>query len=66
MSEEEIYQTCTRCKEEWPPDEEFYRVGKKKCRACEYEVRQNPPSRQPEARRAIVARRKAAKVSREG
>jgi uncharacterized Zn finger protein (UPF0148 family) len=45
-----IERTCTRCKEDWPPDEEFYRPGRTQCRACDYEVKLQAPSRSPEAR----------------
>ena len=41
---------CMRCKEFWPPDEEFYRPGHNKCIACEYELRNQTPSRAAEAR----------------
>jgi len=54
---------CMRCKDFWPPDEEFYRPGHNKCIACEYEIRQSPPSRQPAARRATVAKRKNSRTS---
>ena len=37
---------CIRCKEMWPPDDEFYRPGKNQCRACEYEVKNTAPSRE--------------------
>ena len=47
---------CTRCKEDWPPDMEFYRSGKKQCRACEYEVKNSAPSRTAEARLAEAER----------
>jgi hypothetical protein len=43
---------CLRCKEMWPPDGEFYRPGKNKCRACEYEIKSMLPSRTKEARKS--------------
>jgi len=46
----ETEKLCSRCKEMWPPDEEFYRPGKSKCRACEYEVKNSTPSRTAEYR----------------
>jgi hypothetical protein len=60
MMYDEVYKTCSRCKEDWPPDGEFYRRGKSKCRACEYEIKSSTPSRTPEARLA-ESRRRAAK-----
>jgi len=61
MTYDEVYKTCVRCKEDWPPDGEFYRRGKSKCRACEYEVKNFAPSRTPEARLAESRRRSAKK-----
>jgi len=60
---EEPSRICARCKEDWPDDEEFYRPGHKKCIACEYEIRQSPPSRQPAARKVSVAKRTSSKTS---
>lgn len=51
---------CTRCKEMWPPDGEFYRRGKSKCRACEYELKNLAPSRTREAR-LIESKRRSQK-----
>ena len=48
----EIEKRCLRCKEMWPPDEEFYRPGMNKCRACEYEIKNMSPSRSKEARKS--------------
>lgn len=61
MTYDEVYKTCVRCKEDWPPDGEFYRRGKSKCRACEYEVKNLAPSRTAEARLAESRRRSAKK-----
>ena len=65
-----IERTCTRCKEDWPPDGEFYRAGRTQCRACDYEVKQLAPSRTAEARKKEAelrkSRRKVAAVSRRG
>lgn len=58
MAYDEVYKTCVRCKEDWPPDGEFYRRGKGKCRACEYEIRNSAPSRTAEARLAESERSK--------
>ena len=46
------WKVCERCKEEWPPDEEFYfKPTDKICRACKYEIKSLAPSRSKEARR---------------
>jgi hypothetical protein len=38
--------TCLRCKEDWPPDREFYwRSVDLVCRACKYEQRQAAEAR---------------------
>ena len=55
---EEPSRICTRCKEDWPDDEEFYRPGHKQCRACEYEVKLVAPSRSPESRKKEAERSK--------
>jgi hypothetical protein len=55
---EEVYRTCTRCKEAWPDDAEFYRPDRSQCRACEYETRAQAPSRTTEARREWNERRR--------
>ena len=48
MYQDEIYKTCTRCKEDWPPDEEFYfKPTDKTCRACKYEVKKAQHDREP-------------------
>lgn len=48
MYQDEIYKTCTRCKEDWPPDEEFYfKPTDKYCRACKYEVKKAQYDREP-------------------
>lgn len=41
--------TCTRCKEQWPNDLEFFRSEKAIiCRACNYEVRLEQKKRRKE------------------
>jgi len=53
---EEPSRICVRCKDDWPDDGEFYRPGRKQCRACEYEVKLLTFSRTPEGR-ALEAER---------
>lgn len=55
--------TCTRCREDWPDDGEFYHKGQKWCRACWLEWLHADPERmrkRAEARRAKYRREKAA------
>jgi uncharacterized Zn finger protein (UPF0148 family) len=60
----ETEKLCSRCKEMWPPDEEFYRPGKLQCRACEYEVREMTPSRSKDARLKEAERSKQRRSAR--
>jgi hypothetical protein len=61
---EEPSSICTRCKEDWPDDEEFYRPGHKQCRACEYEIREMTPSRSKAARLKEAKRSKQRRAAR--
>jgi hypothetical protein len=58
----ELEKMCLRCKEMWPPDGEFYRPGKNKCRACEYEIKNAAPPRTKEARKSESKRKNNALV----
>ena len=60
----EAEKMCSRCKEMWPPDGEFYRPGKSQCRACEYEVREMTPSRSKAARLKEAERSKQRRAAR--
>jgi hypothetical protein len=56
---------CRRCKEDWPPDTEFYwRKTDTICRACQYEQRLERTAREqanPELRARKLAQNKAYK-----
>jgi hypothetical protein len=56
---------CRRCKEDWPPDNEFYwRTTDTMCRACQYEQRLERTAREqanPELRAKKLAQNKAYK-----
>jgi hypothetical protein len=50
------WKVCERCKEEWPPDEEFYwKPTDKNCRACKYEVKKEQHDRDPKRRKQPVS-----------
>jgi len=59
---------CRRCKEDWPPDQEFYwRQSDTICRACQYEQRlertereqSNPELRAKKLAQAAASRERA-------
>ncbi len=54
---------CRRCKEDWPPDNEFYwRPTDTMCRACQYEQRLERTAREqanPELRAKKLANQQA-------
>ena len=50
------WKVCERCKEEWPPDEEFYfKPTDKNCRACKYEVKKAQHEREPKRTKQPVS-----------
>lgn len=66
--ENSVERTCSRCKEDWPHDFEFYKApGDTICRACKFEQRQERTKREqndPELRAKKLAQSAASREKR--